>query len=260
MQHKSTIMAETTSFYVMIKIPFNLPIEERSEILLRGNKPKNDNRHITLIDFKVYNHNLQIQTLLQDQSFLDFVRKSYDTHLSSVSLIHVQRDFELLGKGTHVFWGKKFQLSDTEASKITNFRTCVYKEIQRKMGATCDINKNDPEWVIYSYGGRKAFAVPKHSWGKGVWKPHISIVNTGDIEIHNKALFNTFYVNGAFDRATALISIHDYIGQNMADVLSSNHAINSQGMPRIKVFPFSDIQLAKTHTLHMSFGNNNLFF
>lgn len=72
---------------------------------------------------------------------------------------------------------------------ITEFRKLFYKYLERTLGKfkiedNSKINGN----VIFRLQNIPLFIVPPFNYGIGVWNPHISIVNVGDIRKDNHEL------------------------------------------------------------------------
>lgn len=240
------------SYYVMLQITDKqnvTAIDERRTVLLGvGNKPKNNDHHITLLEFKINpNYAYYIKPILTDASFHQFVRDSFIKNLNGTTLKHVQQDYELLGKTPiNKFYGKKYKLDQQEEHRITDFRRDIYSEIQRRLGnPKVDFDKTDPEYVIFKYNGADMIAVPSYSWGAGNWTPHLSILNMGDIKNNNIQLYNSLIDPNIKNQLApnAITTLHNYIGTNMPYVLSQLNATNSQGHARTGVFPLTDIIL-----------------
>lgn len=76
---------------------------------------------------------------------------------------------------------------------ITDFRKCFYKVIESKLGKMKIVNTISTNGhITFILNGIPLFAVPAFYYGIGKWTPHISIVNTADIKIHNPVLYNKY--------------------------------------------------------------------
>lgn len=270
---KSNIPRLTKPLYIMMPLEYNghdiTSFKERGDyILLNGNKPSHDKRHITVMELRPFNDNRLIQSYLTSKDFLTFVRQMYDMYLGDTTLIHIQKDFVMLGKnGTNLFYGKQFQLTDREKDRIGYFNNAIFNNIKQYMISNvnarvrCDIDEtSETDWIVFSYDDEKAFAVPRHSWK--VWRPHVSIVNTGDIKDHNIELYNEFFdswdtTKSTINKNKALAVIFKYTSVNMSTVLTAYGARKTtDGTPRDKVLPFSDINLKVGDTLHVTYGKD----
>jgi hypothetical protein len=90
------------------------------------------------------------------------------------------QNYSLKGQsGKNPFFAKDFNVrdpTDSDRPYITQFRTSVYKFLNRYFGIEGgDYKTSDGTYQLYRKGGVSYYAIPLHSWGVGKWVPHMSI-------------------------------------------------------------------------------------
>lgn len=194
----NNIFKNVTEFYIMCNISNSNIIshlDERRKLLLHGEMPKNSIMHITLLQFDI-NQDHYLANKFKNKNFHVNIAKIYNDTVKNKKFI--LRDllgrYELLGKGNHKFLTKVYEPYDKFI--ITQFRKKLYNYISEYIGSySISINKqHDNMYYVFNVNGTDLFAVPSFYFGIGVWKPHLSIVNTGDIERYNAPLYQK-YVN-----------------------------------------------------------------
>jgi hypothetical protein len=74
---------------------------------------------------------------------------------------------------------------------ITNFRMILYKYLEKLLGkGKRSIKKiSGLSYYVYSYHNMELIAVPEYYHGKGIWKPHLSLVKLNKIKKYNPRLY-----------------------------------------------------------------------
>ena len=186
----------TTKFYILVKITnqyISDRLDERRKILLKGNLPLQTVLHLTLIQMELNQDNPDVK-ILEEKSFFDTVKNAYINSLKKNNVILSSQfgQYDLLGSGNNQFFVKAYD-SD-QPLEISNFRTAIYQYIQSKLGPANITKKkiNNIEYYVFSYKNNELFTVPEFYYGKGKWVPHVSILNTGDIQKYNPELYNSY--------------------------------------------------------------------
>jgi len=191
-----TFFKNTTKFYFMANLTDKQiydRLDERRAILLRGNQPKNVILHITLLQFEINQDNPDsyiFYTKDFHRNMKYFFEKTFAKY--KVMLNSGFGEYDLLGQGENKFFVKLYR--PDKKMVITNFRTMFYKYLESEFGKP-KIKKrevNGKKYMVFSYDGHPLFAVPDFYYGRGVWTPHVSILNVGDIAKYNKPLYKEY--------------------------------------------------------------------
>jgi len=193
------VFTNETTLYIIANLDdtrSNQGFSERTNVLLSGNRPFQP-PHVTVHSLDI-NQDNPYAKLFQDQGFYDVVKKSFEYNLGgqgglfgpkSLKLKSPMGQYTLFGVKPKYF-GRRYTPDNQDA--ITNFRLELYKYIESQLGGklTSRIEiKNNMTYHIYSYNGVDLYSVSDYYYGKGVWSPHISIVNEFDIQNNNKQLY-----------------------------------------------------------------------
>ena len=186
----------TTKFYLMANITdkyiYNR-LDERRAILLRGNQPKHPILHITLLQFEI-NQDHPFSYIFYSRDFHKNLKKYFDKTMAKkkVTLSSGFGKYDLLGQGVNKFFVKLYK--SNKRMEITNFRTMFYKYLQQKLGKSTRKKKvvGGRLHYVFHYNKMPLFSVPDFYYGRGVWKPHVSILNIGDIRSYNKSLYRQY--------------------------------------------------------------------
>lgn len=229
---------KNTKFYLMANIfdEYILQrLDERRKVLLNGKLPKKNILHITLLQFEINDSNPN-SNIFQKKDFLENIRKFYDETFGTknVKLEYSLGMYDLLGQSDKKFYVKKYCVEKCSKNVITNFRKKIYKYLETKLGKETIIDKKigEEEFKSFCYQGQELFCVPKYYYGSGVWEPHISIVNTEDIKLHNDTLFKKYQMkNNIQDQLGVLLNPilkkqfqslgHIYMGKHIGDLIIS---------------------------------------
>lgn len=127
--------------------------------------------------------------LIINSLFKNVMSKKYNMMSSDIYLKSKNSYYDILGE----FLAKVY-IHNGNVQDITDFRMTMYLYLQMYLGEfkRSRVNDNGKVFFIYSYNGRELIAVPEYYHGKGVWKPHLSIVKMNKLSRHNPSLYNRF--------------------------------------------------------------------
>lgn len=217
-------------FYITANIrePSNLAtsLDQRTNLLLKGKPPKNQSPyHITLLQFEINTDHVDSKFFETHLSELrDYALFAYDTSFAynGTKLTYVQGKYDLLGQTANKFLCKIYNVQNGHKRQITLFRKQVYAYLKQKLGEyTIENNTANNGFAIFSLKGKPLIAVPAYYYGIGVWTPHVSIVNTGDVMIHNKELYDN-YVTQNNQLAVLLQPIYSSRLRPLGDICMNN--------------------------------------
>lgn len=194
----------TRKYYILAKITDqNIlnRLNERRAVLLK-NAPPADDLHVTLLQFEI-NSQHPNANIFDDPAFHRAIRGFYDDKIAGISpraaagatshsliLQYMRKKYDLLGQGLNKFFVKVYAPSNSYA--ITHFRTEFYNYLDRALGNSVMRDDTVKNYKVLNYRGVDLIAIPKFYYGPGVWKPHISILNTGELKTYNPALYSEF--------------------------------------------------------------------
>jgi hypothetical protein len=149
--------------------------------------------HITLMQFQINKANPDHQILVGSGGKIrsDF-KRHLEYHYNALSpqmyLLSRKGKYEIMGESmTKVY-------KSVNPTYITNFRMSLYRYLENKLGRpTRKIGLlNGKRYYVYGYRGRDLVAVPEHYHGKGVWKPHLSLIKLGKLQKANPYLYDAY--------------------------------------------------------------------
>jgi hypothetical protein len=190
----------TTRLYIMgiINNPtvYNKLNNISSELLL-GERPRNRLLHITLLQMHINDYH-PYSYIFFDPKFHKRIRTYFDDVLADKNLQlrstdNIKEGYKLLGSGDNQFLSRLYYPNIKYA--VTEFRTLIYKDIQRQLGKSeLDvIDHHNIRFYVLSYPDKydkPLLSIPEYYYGKGEWVPHISILSIKDIKNNNYNLYN----------------------------------------------------------------------
>ncbi len=186
----------TTKLYLMANITDKSiydRLDERRALLLRGNQPKQPILHITLLQFEI-NQDHPYSYIFYSRDFHSNLKRYFNSTMvkNKVTLSSGFGEYDLLGKGENKFFVKMYK--PNKKMEITKFRTKIYGYLERELGKPKIRKKvvGGKTYVVFYYDKQELIAIPDFYYGKGVWTPHVSILNIGDIRAYNKPLYRKY--------------------------------------------------------------------
>ncbi len=187
----------TAKFYIMADIvdkDIIARLDERRKLLLNNKLPTHNMLHLTLLQMDVnkkhklytdFEKSLAEITVAVGTIYKDTFKKE------QAKLKYVLGLYDLLGQTANKFLSKIYELYDKNKLTITNFRKAFYQYLKSLFSVPYNIvdDTKTSGFALFKFGDEVLFAVPAFYYGIGVWTPHISIVNTGDVATHNKDLY-----------------------------------------------------------------------
>jgi len=139
--------------------------------------------HITLFT-AILNVDNKYTKLFYSTDFKNFIIKTYYKTLININLYSKKGNYEILGD-TKKFFVRMYEPSNK--TMITTFRTNIYNKIKQMLNINDFIIHKSDQYVYFIIPNSSTylFAVPTHSYGVGVWKPHVSIVHDTDTTNNN---------------------------------------------------------------------------
>lgn len=198
------VFKNTTRFYIMAIINNKSIINQynsRRNILLLGETPKNRLLHITLMQLHI-NQDNEYSHIFLNPNFHKRIKLYYNKTLASKeglilfsSKNKYEDQYDILGDGPGQHFVKIYIAQKKMA--ITNFRTLVYRNIQKQLGKSIIKTKKigDQTYKIITYPNKSKkplLAIPDYYYGKGEWKPHVSIFSLIDLKENNRELFKKY--------------------------------------------------------------------
>lgn len=186
----------TTKFYFMANVTnkelYN-KLDERRSLLLKGGQPNNPIVHLTLLQFEV-NQDHPLSYFFYSKKLQEKLKKFYKNEMinKKVYLTTNYGKYDLFGIGENKFFVKLYEPNKELA--ITKFRTLFYKYLKKELGKYTikKNNKGKKIYYVFVFNNKPLFAVPDFYYGKGVWKPHVTIFNINDLKKHNRSLYNKY--------------------------------------------------------------------
>lgn len=228
------------TFYVtvpLLKCKASDAVKDRKAIFHNGTIPESSDSHFTLMTV------VPIIGLMCDMLESDEMKKIVDTsfknHLSGKSFITTKGHYETLGKGVNRFWVKRFEIEPKAQTAVGDFRKEVYAFITNQLWVNHKIQLTQEignEYVEYKYFQNVFYKVPRHSWGHDpvtklpIFKPHLSIVNIGELQTTNQQLYNKLVQNGNLSP-----NVNDIMFKYITDNMNPNN----------KPMIFSDVVMGK---------------
>jgi hypothetical protein len=177
--------ANTSNFFIMVKIGGSTlaRVNERREVFGLGHF---DNLHFTLLQLQV-NDNNPASRIFKDPAFLSQIAGIFKADIldEGVEFTSVRGAYDLYGT-KNLFMVKIY--STVNKNKFENFRKHFYETLNTSLGTPTHITvqkgtDSDIEtFRIYSYGTKELYAVLTEKYlGIETWKPHVSILNTGEL-------------------------------------------------------------------------------
>jgi hypothetical protein len=162
-----------------------------------GVKPKKIKPHITMMHMHINLDNPDSAHLVKrgkngliiNNLFKQVMTKKYGMLSSNIYLKSRNSSYKIMGD----FLAKVYK-HDGDINDITDFRMAFYLYLKMYLGEHTRVRREIGYRVfyVYSYNGKELVAVPEYYHGKGVWKPHLSIVKIKKIKRENPALFDEF--------------------------------------------------------------------
>jgi hypothetical protein len=228
------------TFYVtvpLLKCKASDAVKDRKAIFHNGGNPKSSEPHFTLMTIVPVNG--LMEQMLKSDEMKKIVDASFTKHLLDKSLITTKGHYDTLGKGVNRFWVKRFEIEQSAQTSVGDFRKEVYAYITNQLWANHQIQLTQVignEYVEYKYFQNVFYKVPRHSWGHDpvtklpIFKPHLSIVNIGDLQTTNQQLYNKLVQNGNLSP-----NVNDIMFKYITDHMNPNK----------KPMIFSDVVLGK---------------
>ena len=132
---------------------------------------------------------------------------------SQMYIVSKKGGYEIMGD----FMAKVY--TALNSNYITQFRMAFYKYIENKLGRgkRRSVVVAGKKMYVYSYGGMDLIAVPSYYHGKGVWKPHLSLIKLDKIKKSNPTLYSAYLQHGIKVLINALSGVKGQMNQfNMA--------------------------------------------
>jgi len=170
--------------------------------------------HISLMEIHINKSNSDHKILIDSNGSLNpqllrIMQQQYAAINPQMYIISKSGDYEIMGD----FMAKVY--TSNNSNYITQFRIAFYKYIERLLGKgsrkhVTIANKN---YYVYSYRGKNLIAIPDYYHGKGVWKPHLSLVKLDKIQQSNPTLYNTYKQFGINALINALRGVKGSLNQ-----------------------------------------------
>ena len=183
--------------------------DQRIDILL-GYKIKSSKQpHITLFELHI-NQDHPAAVHFQDVNFQKYIKTLYNNTFQNVTLTSPYGAYRVFGAGTKKFFVRKYSVNNPAA--INTFRKGIYNYISKNFNIKRSPNKYDQikqpntniNFFVFSFDYNNSnffqplYAVSEHHFGIGNWEPHMSIIDTYDINnLKNKypSEYNYLYNN-----------------------------------------------------------------
>lgn len=170
--------------------------------------------HISLMEVYINMSNPDHKILVTSQRSIvpilqQIMMKQYFAINPQIYLVSKRGDYEIMGD----FMAKVYRA--TNSRYITQFRMAFYKYIENILGRGIrrKIIMNNKIFYIYSYRGRDLLAVPDYYHGRGVWKPHLSLIKLNKLQKSNPVLYRSYQKSGLKELVKALNGVRGSINQ-----------------------------------------------
>jgi hypothetical protein len=196
------MLADATDRSVITNFYARIAKLKISQLLLKGVRP-----HISLMKVIINTENPDHRILISGKHLNPYLQLMMTRQYNAVSkMIYItsQRgEYEIMGD----FFAKVYTASNT--NYITQFRMAFYKYIEGYLGKGHRrvIIINNEKYYMYSYRGRDLLAIPDYYHGKGIWKPHMSIIKLDKIQKSNPRLYSQYLRYGKATLVNALAGV-----------------------------------------------------
>lgn len=186
---------------VYILLDFKSDSEVKTQLLQRSKALLNDKNphrcpHITLMNFYI---NKQYDKYLDD-AFAQTIVDAFKRHLQKETLISPsgytsnEHNYYILGSKVKNFT-RAYELPPDRVNQISSFRTEIYNYLQSKIGqwdieTYKDANGNSFWSLKLKNKPHPSIYIRDIYYGKGNWKPHITLANQYDISNNNSSLYS----------------------------------------------------------------------
>jgi endonuclease/exonuclease/phosphatase (EEP) superfamily protein YafD len=195
---RAYLFKSTTNFYIIANITKKDIIDrldERRRKLLLGFIPIDHGvLHITLLQFEINQKNPKANFFKNNNELRQKITVFYNNTFrkDNVVLKYTSGAYDLLGQTENKFLTKIYE--PDQPLVITDFRKQFYKYLGSQLGRYTINEKviDGKKYHVFNFGGQDLFGVPDYYFGTGVWKPHISIVNVGNIREKNPQLYEKY--------------------------------------------------------------------
>lgn len=153
--------------------------------------------HITLMEV-IVNRSHPSSHLLLDANgkvmsqLSSYLEQCYAAVSPQMYLTSKKGKYEIMGD----FMAKVYTANNT--SYITDFRINLYRYIEALIGKGRRriVIIDNKRYFMYTYHGKDLIAVPEYYHGKGVWKPHLSLIKLERIKKLNPRLYDLYIIHG----------------------------------------------------------------
>ena len=149
--------------------------------------------HISLMELYINMDNPDHKIIINNDGsinskLLQIMKQQYLTINPQMHIVSKTGKYEIMGD----FMAKVYTAVNSDY--ITQLRIVFYKYIESILGdfSRKSIIISNKKYYVYSYGGRELIAIPHFYHGKGVWKPHLSLIKMSKLQLSNPVLYSSY--------------------------------------------------------------------